>query len=156
MYIYDALLRNRDQTFLIEIPDFDISVELECNRREAIEHAAHALRTAIQGRLASGRELTRAENALPDKRSIEVITLALEETMPVEGVVTTEQAMQMLGVSQSRIAHLIRDERLKAVTQGRRKLITSASLEAYLATPRKPGRPKKGKSYAYVNQEQEA
>ena len=157
MYVYDIMIKENAGECVIEIPDFKIEISFKGSRREAIAITAEHLKTSIQAYLALAREVPEPQDVpicskqANKENKYDVVTLAIEVTPPFDGFVTVEQAMEILCVSQPRIAHLLRDGHLKAISHGRRKLITRESLEAYLATPRKPGRPKKGITYAYLN-----
>jgi hypothetical protein len=57
--------------------------------------------------------------------------------------VSASEAARMLGVSPARVTHMIRDRLLEAYRDGHRTYVTTASVEARLADPRKAGRPRK-------------
>ena len=151
MDTYDIILRSNPGLYEVEIPDFDVHFRIKGSRRDAISLAAEHLKTAIQVRLSLAKELPEPSSIKTGESDTEVVTLAVEIPLPLEGLLTVEQAMQILDVSQSRISHLIRDGHLLAVKHGRRKLIAQQSLEAYLLTPRTPGRPKRGYTYEFIN-----
>ena len=151
MEVFDVVFLGNPEGFRVEVPDFRISFDCKGSRREAIQLAAEKLKAAIEAQLVMGEELPEPTNVMWSQEPAEVITLAVQVDLPRVGLITVEQAMEILGVSQPRIAHLLRDGRIKAIQNGRRKLITRESVEMYLATPRTPGRPKKGISYMYMD-----
>lgn len=62
----------------------------------------------------------------------------------MDGYMTASEAAAFLNVSERRVLELIEQERLAAHKFGKAWAITRSTVEAYAATPRKAGRPRKG------------
>ena len=151
MYICELLLQVKTDSYLVESPDFNLDFCFIGNRDEAIEALAAELKTTLQNTLLKGEELPKRQKVRAAKKNEDVITLALDIELPPEGLVTLDQAAQILGVSRARVSYLVRKGRLEAV-DGKRRFVTRESVSEFAKTPRKAGRPI---TYAYVNLEQE-
>lgn len=60
------------------------------------------------------------------------------------GVVSTRQAAEITGLHVETIREYLRAGRIKAQRIGRVYVIDERDLRRFMATPRKPGRPRKG------------
>lgn len=59
------------------------------------------------------------------------------------GVVSTQQAAEITGLHVETIREYLRAGRIKATRIGRTYVIDERDLRRFMATPRKPGRPRK-------------
>jgi excisionase family DNA binding protein len=60
------------------------------------------------------------------------------------GVVSTQRAAEITGLHVETIREYLRAGRIKATRIGRTYVIDERDLRRFMATPRKPGRPRKG------------
>ena len=61
------------------------------------------------------------------------------------GVVSTQRAAEITGLHAETIREYLRAGRIKATRIGRTYVIDERDLRRFMATPRKPGRPRKDK-----------
>ena len=143
LYVYETMIMEKEGMLEIGIPDFGITFRHIGSKHEALIEAAKRLAGAVRECLIQGKDVPRATSGLRVRRGRKVVKLAIEAECPMAEFFTVEDVMEILGVTQPRVSHLMRDGKLTAVKEGRRNLITRASLLAYLNTPRTPGRPRK-------------
>ena len=110
---------------------------------DACESAADLLRETICDHLLRGEKPPSPSfgNA-PQHEGIRVI-VSVEASLNNIDKVSASEAATMLGVSRGRITAMAESGLLDAWKDGRNTWVSRASVEARLAHPRKPGRPKK-------------
>lgn len=143
MYLYEASITKDDLGYTARIPDIgDVSVTSE-DEALVIEKAAAVLKKTLQKSLLAGGQVPTATFGRKAGTDERIITLALDVSLDKTKWFTVDEAMTILNVTQPRISHLLRSGKLKAYREGRRTYILKDSLQAYLATPRRAGRPRK-------------
>jgi len=153
IYIYVATVSKDKGLHRVEVPALDMVYDAHGEPRDVIVAATERAKGIILEHLIEGEqppadlndwdELDVEENV---EAGCRLFVLTIEVDPPDDEFFTVEQVMGVLGVTQPRISHLLASGKLKAIKKGRRNLITRSSLEAYLATPRTPGRPRKDRT----------
>ncbi|MCL2529827.1 MAG: helix-turn-helix domain-containing protein [Coriobacteriia bacterium] len=105
--------------------------------------AADWLKIVVEDSLMHKYELPKATFGNELKNGGTRMIVSIETSLNSIDSVSATEAARLLGVSPSRVSHMIRDNLLEAYRDGNRTLITKASIEARLADPRKAGRPRK-------------
>lgn len=139
-YLYDAVLTKEDHGYTVQFPQFPgLRVEAK-TRRKAVLSAAEELSNAITDHLNQGR-------ALPSQdRTVECFTVNVtidRNRRDMANYMTMKEACEKLGVGKTRISTLANRGQLEAKYFEGSRLISTASVEAYAASPRKAGRPRK-------------
>ena len=147
MYLYEVIIsKTSDDEYRASIPDIkDIEITA-AGEEEVLDNTANALRKTLQKYLLEGTSLPTTSFGHQPAENEHIVTLAIEVTLDKTEWFTVEESMSILNVTQPRISHLLRSGRLTAYREGRRTYILKDSLQAYLATPRHAGRPKKATS----------
>lgn len=139
-YSYDCVVTHEDDGYIVTFPQFpDVFTEGD-TREEAISNAADALTLALADAFDRGVPLPAY------RRSAEVVNLSVvmtEEDVAEAACMTFSQAAEHLGVTPSRITALVKSGTLVVRSVKGRRMVTIASVEAYRAAGRKPGRPRR-------------
>jgi excisionase family DNA binding protein len=143
LYVYETVLTHNGDTLEVGIPDFGITFRSNRPDSDALLEAAARLAGAVKEHLLQGKEVPIATSSAALQGEHEVVELVVEAECPTSELFTVDEVMDILGVTQPRVSHLMHDGKLDAIKDGRRNLITRESLLAYLSTPRRPGRPRK-------------
>jgi predicted RNase H-like HicB family nuclease len=105
--------------------------------------AADWLRAEIEHRLLHGLAIPPATFGNEPVEGGSCMVVSVEAGLDSIRRVSASEAARTLGVSPSRVTHMIRDGLLEAFKDGHKTYVTVASIEARLAEPRKSGRPRK-------------
>ncbi len=144
MYLYEVIIsKTSDDKYRASIPDVHDTDIKGTSEEDVLTKASDSLRKTLQKYLLEGKPLPVTSFGHQPEENEHVITMALEVTLDKTEWFTVEESMSILNVTQPRISHLLRSGRLTAYREGRRTYILKDSLQAYLATPRHAGRPKK-------------
>ena len=79
-----------------------------------------------------------------------VVIIGVSVSLEAIDTVTASEAAELLGVSPSRVSALVSSGRLTSRRFEGRNLVSVQSVNAYLASPRKSGRPRKGNCLAFA------
>ncbi|NLG10067.1 MAG: type II toxin-antitoxin system HicB family antitoxin [Coriobacteriaceae bacterium] len=146
-YIYEVVLTpDEDQPgfFNVTVPELDGCYTFGDGMTEALNMADDALKTFVAALLKFGDPIPEPTFGHKAPEGGMVIALSFEtDASYIVDEVSPSEAAEMLGVSRPRVSHLIRDGILNAQKVAGETRITIDSIEAYLASPRKPGRPSK-------------
>jgi predicted RNase H-like HicB family nuclease len=133
----------KDGEWLVACPfDMDGATQGGTVKEVAIM-AADWLRTDIEHRLMYDVDIPVATFGNTPKEGGTVLIVSVEAGVGLMDKVSASEASRILGVSASRVTHMIRDGLLEAIRDGSRTYVTKASINARLAAPRKAGRPRK-------------
>jgi predicted RNase H-like HicB family nuclease len=110
---------------------------------EASLMAADWLRMEIEHRLMHELDIPVATFGNAPVKGGTCMIVSVEAGLSSVRRVSASEAARMLGVSPSRVTHMIRDGLLEAFRDGHRTYVTLASVEARKAKPHKSGRPRK-------------
>ena len=139
-YTYEADIERVDGDWLVTFPQFDGTFGGGKTVRKACENAAEALRLRIASMVDGGDPLPRPRFGNPPKAvfSVDVDESYIEATKTVSAT----EAAEMLGVSKGRVSTLVKEGKLDTVLVDGRSRVTIASVNARLANPPAPHRPK--------------
>jgi excisionase family DNA binding protein len=143
IYIYDAVIERDEDGYSVSFPQFPEAVTFGATREEASRRAAEVLVLALAERIEEGGEIPSQE------RVAEVLSVGVEVTgddIDKSKCLTIDQAAQELGVSAGRVSQLASSGKLTAVTFGKRRMVTIASVNERKANPSLPSRPRKVKT----------
>jgi|GEM_PF-1080560 len=143
MFIYEVIITSKDDGYQACVPDVDNLKAEATTEGDALEKIARSLKKSLQKYLLAGEEIPEPSFGRRAAKGERITTLALDVSLDKTKWFTVEESMSILNVTQPRISHLLRSGKLKAYREGRRTYILKDSLQAYLATPRRAGRPKK-------------
>ena len=141
--IYDAVIERDEDGYSVSFPQFPEAVTFGATREEASRRAAEVLVLALAERIEEGGEIPSQE------RVAEVLSVGVEVTgddIDKSKCLTIDQAAQELGVSAGRVSQLASSGKLTAVTFGKRRMVTIASVNERKANPPLPSRPRKVKT----------
>lgn len=142
-YVYDAVIERDEDGYAVSFPQFPEAVTFGATREEASRRAAEVLVLALAERIEEGGEIPSQE------RVAEVLSVGVEVTgddIDKSKCLTIDQAAQELGVSAGRVSQLASSGKLTAVTFGKRRMVTIASVNERKANPSLPSRPRKVKT----------
>ncbi|WP_248922898.1 type II toxin-antitoxin system HicB family antitoxin [Olsenella intestinalis] len=142
-YVYDAVIERDEDGYAVSFPQFPEAVTFGATREEASRRAAEVLVLALAERIEEGGEIPSQE------RVAEVLSVGVEVTgddIDKSKCLTIDQAAQELGVSAGRVSQLASSGKLTAVTFGKRRMVTIASVNERKANPPLPSRPRKVKT----------
>lgn len=139
-YTYEGKIEKADGDWLVTFPQFDGTFGGGKTIRKACENAAEALRLRIASMIDGGDPLPRPRFGNPPKAvfSVEVDERYIEATKTVSAT----EAAEMLGVSKGRVSTLVKEGKLGTVLVDGRSRVTIASVNARLANPPAPHRPR--------------
>lgn len=141
-YIYDAVIERDEDGYAVSFPQFPEAVTFGATREEASRRAAEVLVLTLAERIEEGGEIPSQE------RVAEVLSIGVDVTgddIDKSKCLTIDQAAQELGVSAGRVSQLASSGKLTAVTFGKRRMVTIASVNERKANPPLPSRPRKVK-----------
>ena len=142
-YVYDAVIERDEDGYAVSFPQFPEAVTFGATREEASRRAAEVLVLTLAERIEEGGEIPSQE------RVAEVLSVGVEVTgddIDKSKCLTIDQAAQELGVSAGRVSQLASSGKLTAVTFGKRRMVTIASVNERKANPPLPSRPRKAKT----------
>ena len=139
-YLYDAVLTKEDHGYTVHFPQFPgVTVQAK-TRRKAVLSAAEELSSAITNHLEQGMTLPSQD------RTVECFTVNVSvdrNRRDMASYMTMKEACEILGVGKTRVSTLANRGQLEARYFEGARMISVASVEAYAASPRKAGRPRK-------------
>lgn len=145
-FIYEAELKlNEYEGYSVVFPQLPDASTHGRDLAESVERAAEALELIIAEYLDEGKHLPsptfsgHSEDTLRIAVSVEVTPELIERTK----CVTATEAANMLGLSKSRVTHMLDAGILQTVPFGNDRLVTLASIKERLKNPKSAGRPRK-------------
>jgi excisionase family DNA binding protein len=143
-YIYEVELRPDDDGYCVRVPDLDGCFTEGDSVSNALNMADDALKTFVAALLKYGEHIPDPTfgHAVPEGGMVVALSFETDASYIVEEVSPSEAA-EMLGVSRSRVSHMIRDGVLHTTACGGEIKVTLESVDAYMSSPRRAGRPKK-------------
>jgi excisionase family DNA binding protein len=139
-YTYDAVIERDGAGYAVSFPQFPEAITFGATREEAAKRAAEVLILTLAERIEDGRELPLQE------RTAEVLAVNVEVTGEVinqSKCYTIDQAAEELGVTAGRVSQLASSGKLQAITFGKKRMVTIASVNERKANPPAAHRPKK-------------
>lgn len=133
-----------DDGFVLAFP-FDMEGGTQgATWKEAAEMAADWLKGELEHFLMVGEPLPKATfGHEPVHEGGRVAIVAVEASLASIDTVRATEAARRLGVSNSRVSHMLKSGLLEGFREGRDTFVTAASIEARLAEHPKAGRPRK-------------
>lgn len=142
IHVYEFEVFKGEQ-FLIALPfDFEGGTQ-GTDMRDLADSAADWLRLEIEHRAINGAPLPTPTFDNEPRHGGRVIWVAVDAGLHTVPRVTAAEAARMLGVSPSRVSHMIRDGLLDAFKHGHNTWVTRYSVEARLKERPSAGRPKR-------------
>lgn len=141
-YTYEGRIEQVDGDWLVTFPQFDGTFGGGRSVRKACENAAEALRLRIASMVDEDEALPRARFSNPPQCvfAVEVDDRYIQATKAV----SAKEAAELLGVGRGRVSTLVKEGKLDTVLVDGRSRITLSSVNARLADPPAPHRPRKG------------
>jgi excisionase family DNA binding protein len=143
-YVYEVELVPDGDGYSVKAPDFDAYITYGATETEALIEADDALKTYVAALLKFGDPVPNPVFGHQASEGGKVIALSFEtDAGYIIEEVPASKAAEILGVSRSRVSHLIRDGVLQAQRVAGETRVSVDSLNAYKDSPRQPGRPRK-------------
>jgi excisionase family DNA binding protein len=143
-YVYEVELRPDDDGYCVSVPDLDGCFTEGDSVADALNMADDALKTFVATLLKCGDPIPGPTFGHIAPEGGMVVALSFETDVSyIVDEVSPSEAAEILGVSRPRVSHMIRDGILHATSIGGSTKVTLASVDAYMAGPRRAGRPKK-------------
>ena len=139
-FTYEAIIEQDKDGYAVSYPQFPDAVTFGATREEALQRAAQVLVLTIAEYIEDGCELP------AQQRVAEVLAVNVQITgtdIDKSKCYTIEQAAEMLGVTTGRVSQLANTGKLQAVTFGKKRMVTIASVNKRKANPPSPHRPRK-------------
>lgn len=139
-YTYDAVIERDGDGYAVSFPQFPDAVTFGATREEAARRAAEVLVLTLAELIEDGGDLP------PQERVAEVLAVNVEvtgEDIDRSKCLTIEQAAEELGITAGRVSQLASAGKLQAVTFGKRRMVTLASVADRKAHPPAASRPRK-------------
>lgn len=146
-HCYEAVLERDADGWTVRFPQLGDFVTFGKTREEALDEASDLLRLILAERVEKGDELPSQEHV------VECVSVSVDvslEDAERTHFMTQREAADLLGVSPSRVSALVSSGRLTSRRFEGRNLVSVQSVNAYLASPRKSGRPRKGDHLAFA------
>ena len=141
-YIYEFEFVLDDDGYFVYLFDFDRATQGD-DMTDAVYMASDLLRFMIEEYILKGEALPSASFDHEPQRGGRIIAVSVDVDLKAsEGLVTAKEAAQILGVSQARVSHMLRDGLLHGYRERGNTFITIESINACKENPRKAGRPK--------------
>ena len=134
-FIYEVAIGKDESGYYAYVPDLPGCFGGGDTYEEVIGSITNGLETHIESLVAYGMDIPKATfgNEPEEKgESIAVVSFYADCDV-VDGYVSAAEAARRLGVSKSRISHLIRDGQLDAYRKDRSTYVTKKSLDSRLA-----------------------
>jgi excisionase family DNA binding protein len=144
-FIFEVELKPEESgTYCVSVPDLPGCITEGDTVSEACEMAADALMTFVSSMIKHSEDIPAPVfgHAAPDGGKVIAISFETDAEY-VSDVVSPAEAAQMLGVTRGRVSQMIHDGVLDAYKIDKDTKVKMSSINARLATPRRPGRPKK-------------
>lgn len=133
-FIYEVVIREEDGHFFAWVPDLSVCTGGGDTYAECLESICNGLETHIESLIAYGMSVPAPTFGHEVSSNEERVVMTFYvDTDVVDGYVSAVEAAKELGVSKSRVSHLIRDGKLKAYRQGRSTFVTRESLDERLS-----------------------
>ncbi len=142
-YVYDAIIERDEDGYAVSFPQFPEAITFGETREEAARRAAEVLVLVLAERIEEGGEIPGQE------RVAEVLSINVDVTgndIDKSKCLTIDQAARELGVSAGRVSQLASSGKLQAVTFGKKRMVTIASVNERKANPPASNRPRKAKT----------
>lgn len=143
-YYFDALLTEEEGgAYSVEFPSLRGCFTCGDDFNDAVLMAVDAARTWVASAMRNGEEVPGYMSFERDGSKTVCVTFETDPSWIVDGpVVSAAEAARQLGVSPSRITHMLDAGQLSGYRSGRRTFVAKSSVDARKASPAKPGRPK--------------
>ena len=145
-FIFRAILHPAEEGgYWVDVPVLDGCFTEGDSFREAVEMAADAMKTHVAALMKYGDPIPEYEmSEVPKGCLFSDVFFETDESYIVEGpVISAAQAARDLGVSPSRVTHMLDAGLLDGYRSGRRTYITVESVERRKASSHAAGRPRK-------------
>lgn len=143
-FVYQALLEPAEEGgYNVTMPDLPGCYTYGEDFKDAVAMAVDVLKLYVAERLDEGISLPEpTRRPCPDGYESVFVSFETDENYGTK-VVTAAEAARRLGVSKSRVSHMLRSGILEGFREWRNTFVTIESIERRLASNPKPGRPRK-------------
>jgi len=142
-YLYEVELRPDEDGYSVRVPDLDGCFTQGSTVHEALSMAADALMTYVAALLENGNAIPEPTFGHTEPIGGKVVALSFETDADyVIDAVSPAEAAVMLGVSRGRVSQMMRDGILDVYEHAGERKIDLVSINARLASPHNPGRPR--------------
>lgn len=138
-FMYEAVLHPGEEGgYDVSIPDLEGCYTYGDTVEEAVEMAADAMSLYVASVMYDGEAIPKATfGHVGEGCKVVVVSFEASPDDIIEGaVVSATEAAKVLGVSRSRVSHMIRDGILDAYREGRSTYVTQDSIDRRLAIAR--------------------
>ncbi len=142
VHVYEFEVYESEQRLLASPFDFEGGTEGH-DMREVAEYAADWLKLEIEFRAMEGTPLPEPTFDNEPRHGGRIMWVAVDAGLHTIPRMTAAEAARALGVSPSRVSHMIRDGLLEAFKYGHNTWVTRYSVEARLRERPSAGRPKR-------------
>ena len=137
---YDAVVEHDREAYTVRFPQLPEALTWGASWEEVAQRAIECVELCVSARLDEGMELPTYKRQ-PDASLLVAVSVAASDLAATRCMSVT-QAAECLGVSPSRVCQLLKTGALQAETVAGRRLVTIESVNARLACPPAPHRPK--------------
>lgn len=135
-FIYEAIFSPAEEGgFDVSVPDLPGCFTYGENLQDATEMAVDSMKTYLADIMQDGEAIPKATYGHSENDCMTIaVSFEVDASYVVDGdVVSAAEAAKELGVSRSRVSHMIRDGVLDAYREGRSTFVTKESIERRLA-----------------------
>jgi hypothetical protein len=143
MYVYEFEFYEGEKFIIAEAFDLEPWITQGEDIGDAVVMAADLLKSIVEHALIRKEKLPNPSYGHVPRHGGRVMVIAVSVSLSDIDAVSASEAAVRLGVSRARVSHMVRDGILEGFRKGRDSYVTTASLNARLADPRKAGRPKR-------------
>lgn len=143
-FVYQVLLEPAEEGgYNVTVPDLPGCYTYGEDFKDAISMAADVLKLYVAEQLDEGIALPEpTKHPCPDGCESAFVSFETDENYGTK-VIFAAEAARRLGVSRSRVSHMLRSGILEGFREWRNTFVTVESVERRLASNPKPGRPRK-------------
>ena len=142
-HIYQGIFEKDGDYIGVRFPDIPNCRTFGKDYQEAALMGADALETILSAYFDEGIALPKAHYDHKAPRGGSIAFFTVDAPVDAPDTMTVAAAANLLGVSRRRVNAMIENGSLAAVKEGRDNMVTIASVDARLASPRPAGRPRK-------------
>ena len=143
MYIYEATITKEDDGYIVQFDDISAAYAEGDSLQDALKAAAETLKLVLAEYIDTGMKLPEPVFKLStdNKFRVAITVEVTREFIELTKCVSVTEAARELGVTKSRVCHMLDSGILQAIPFGNDRMVTISSINARRANPRGAGRP---------------
>ena len=144
-HVFGAIIREdeEDGGYWAEVPDLPGCYGQGSTFEKCVASISDGVETHVAAMLEDGLKIPGASRIVADDGDVVYVYAEAETVSLGEPSISASEAARRLGVTNGRVSQLIASGKIAARRTPRYTMVSLASLEAYIATGRKAGRPPK-------------